>query len=272
MKSLIKLYYSIMRSLLLHVLSPDLSSGKKIDFIVIGAQKSGTTALDFYLRFHPEIGLPIRKELHFFNNNHLFQLPARLREIHYHQFFCDFAQPDKLLGEATPNYMVETLFMDRIHAYNSALKLIVILRDPVSRAYSHWNMQRDRDIEHRTFEQAIRENIIEIKNKLLTDERFNYLQWGEYARQLKYVSTLFPREQVLIVFQGDLRTSPLKTMNQITQFLDVSPFKHVSAMDMHRRAYTESMSDSLKNEIKAYYLPHIEELEQFLNTNLSHWK
>jgi len=265
-------YISIAKSLLISVKHLELSSSRKLDFIIIGAQKSGTTALDSYLRFHPEIGLPKYKELHFFNNKRLFRLPALVREIHYHRFFPDFKHPDKRLGEATPNYMVESLFIDRIHAYNPALKLIVILRDPVSRAYSHWNMQRDRGIEHRTFEDAIRENVNEMKKKTFTDQRFNYLQRGEYAKQLEYISRLFPREQVLVLFQKNLLNSPIETMNRITHFLGVSPFKRISAMDVHSRAYLEPMSASLKQELKAYYLPHIEDLERFLVTDLSHWK
>lgn len=188
------LYYSIFKSLLLCVIRPELLSRRKLDFMIIGAQKSGTTALDSYLRFHPKIGLPVKKELHHFTNERICRLFMSIRNIHYHRFFPDFANLDKLLGEATPNYMVEPLFMERIRAYNPALKLIVILRDPVSKAYSHWNMQRDRGLEARSFEKAIQENFLEIKNQSFTYHEYSYLRWGEYARQLKYVSTLFPRE------------------------------------------------------------------------------
>jgi hypothetical protein len=272
MKSVIKFYYSIIKSILLRVVRPELVSGRKLNFMIVGAQKSGTSALDVYLRFHPEIGLPVHKELHFFNDPRLFRLPARLREVHYHRFFPDFGQPDKLLGEATPNYMVEPLFMDRIHAYNPGLKLIVILRDPVSRAYSHWNMQRERGLEHRSFEQVVQMNLLEIRQQLVPDPRFNYLQRGEYAIQLEYIYKLFPREQVLVLFQRDLLISPLDIMNQITQFLGVSPFRRLTAKDIHRREYPEPMSDSIKNELKAHFLPHIEDLERFLGKDLSHWK
>ena len=271
MKNEIRFYYTLLKSLIFSLIRPGLWKGRKLDFMIIGAQKSGTTALDSYLRFHPELGLPVRKELHHFNNERICRLPEAIRNTYYHRFFPDFANLDKLLGESTPNYMMYPHYMDRIHAYNPALKLVVILRDPVSRAYSHWNMQRDK-IEYRSFEGAVMMNLIDVKNEIATDYRFTYLQRGEYARQLKYVTTLFPREQVLVLFQQDLRTNPLDTMNRITQFLGVSPFRRLTAKEVHRREYPEPMSDSVKNQLKAHYLPHIEELEQFMGKDLSHWK
>ncbi len=256
----------------MRVIHPELASGRKLDFIIIGAQKSGTSALDAYLRFHPEIGLPVVKELHHFNNERICRLPESMRNTYYHQFFPDFANPDKLLGENTPKYMVKPLFMDRIRAYNPALKLIVILRDPVSRAYSHWNVHRDRGLERRSFEQVVQKNLLEIQQKLVPDQRLNYLQRGEYARQLKYINSLFPREQVLVLFQQDLLSSPLDTMNQVTQFLGMSPFKRLTPVAVYRREYPEPMSESIKQKLKDHFLPHIEELEEFLGKDLSHWK
>jgi len=272
MKSLVKFDYFIIKQLLIRVIRPKLANGRKLDFMIIGAQKSGTSALDSYLRFHPEIGLPVKKELQHFNNERISRLPEAIRNTYYHRFFPDFTNPDKLLGEATPDYIVEPLAMDRIRAYHPAIKLIVILRDPVSRAYSHWNMQRARELESRSFEQVVQRNLLEIQQQLVPDRRFSYVQRGEYARQLKVVSTLFPREQLLVLFQQDLLNSPLNTMNRITQFLGVSPFRRLTAMDVHRRVYPEPMSDSIQNQLKAHYLPHIEELEQFLGEDLSHWK
>lgn len=61
-------------------------------------------------------------------------------------------------------------------------------------------------------------------------------------------------------------------MNQITQFLGVGSFRRLTAKDVHRRGYLEPMSDSIKVELQAHFLPHIEELEQFLGKDLSHWK
>ena len=112
----------------------------------------------------------------------------------------------------------------------------------------------------------------QLKRGLKPEPRFNYVQLGQYATTLKYLTTLFPREQVLVLFQQDLRTNPLDTMNRITQFLVVSPFRRLTAKEVHRREYPEPMSDSVKNQLKAHYLPHIEELEQFMGKDLSHWK
>jgi hypothetical protein len=259
---------SLLKTLFIYLLNFRRCNEKRIDFMIIGAQKSGTSALNKYLRMHPDIGLPRNKELHFFNNDSFFFLPNRIIYTHYHRFFPDIYEKLKTFGEATPNYMVEKRYIDRIHSYNPALKLIVIFRDPVSRAHSHWNMERERGLESRSFE----ETVDEMLDQTGSDHYFAYFTRGEYARQLSYVFTKFPRRQVLILFQEVLLTDPSKTLHQVSDFLHISEFNHAPPMDVHSHKYDVPMSESVKVRLKSHYLPHIEALERLIDVNLCHWK
>ncbi|MEZ4606416.1 MAG: sulfotransferase domain-containing protein [Deinococcales bacterium] len=116
---------------------------QKVYFIICGTQKGGTTALDSYLRQHPHICMGKRKELHFFDQEKNFQSDI-CDYTSYHKLFQVTSQR-QILGEATPIYMYWRAAPQRMWGYNPKLKLIVILRNPIERAYSHWNMERSRE-------------------------------------------------------------------------------------------------------------------------------
>src|SRR6266481_6208185 len=126
---------------------------EKLDFLVAGAQKSGTTALNYYLKRHPRIALPVKKELHFFDNDELFAGGNVSYEPLYEMFRP--ARPGSIAGENTPIYLYWRPALPRIRDYNPAMKFIVILRNPIERAFSQWNMQRTRGIEPFDFLDAV---------------------------------------------------------------------------------------------------------------------
>src|SRR6201995_2856190 len=125
----------------------------KVEFVIGGTQKGGTSALASFLRQHPQICMPAdRKELHFFDREEAFTGKPDYRA--YHSSF----RPEKnqtVIGEATPIYMYWNPAPARIWTYNPAMKWIVILRDPAERAFSAWNMEKQRGRENLSFEEAI---------------------------------------------------------------------------------------------------------------------
>ena len=125
----------------------------RIDFIIAGTQKGGTTALDEYFRTHQSICMAHKKEVHFFDEDRYFEKKSP-NYSKYHKYFSpnDYSQ---VIGEATPIYMYWNKAIERIHVYNPQIKLIIILRNPIDRAFSHWNMERDKGRESRTFLKAI---------------------------------------------------------------------------------------------------------------------
>src|SRR5438445_13846713 len=105
-----------------------------------------------------------------------------------------------LAGEVTPSYLYWKPAMERIHNYNPQIKLIILLRNPVDRAFAHWNMQRFKGRESLDFLDALKEESRRIARPLTIDaRRFAYVDRGFYSEQLERVFHFFPRAQIKIV-------------------------------------------------------------------------
>src|SRR5687768_5412221 len=109
----------------------------RLNFLVMGAQKSGTTALAYFLMQHPEIYMPPDKEVHFFDNDRLFRGRSAVDYRAYHNAL-NVPPGARMVGEATPIYMYWKPAPKRIKQYNPVTKMIFILRNPIDRAYSHY--------------------------------------------------------------------------------------------------------------------------------------
>lgn len=192
---------------------------RKLDFVVAGVQKGGTTALWHFLRQHPEIGMSDSKELHFFDNESIDWARPDYGLLHGH--FAEIADR-RVIGEATPIYTYWPQCLERIRQYNPEIKLIVSLRDPVARAWSHWRMETARALDDVEFSYAIREGRLRVTNDPSGHHRvYSYVERGFYADQVEKLYSLFPREQVKIIRQSDLLTDHRRTLSDITTFLGV---------------------------------------------------
>src|SRR2546423_13242553 len=181
---------------------------ERLDFIVAGAQKSGTTALRYFLKKNPQIALPDRQELHFFDDEEIFSQTVDYELLHRHFRVRGASgtgvgralRRGVLAGEVTPSYLYWKPAMERIRNYNPPIKLIILLRNPVDRAFAHWTMQRFKDREPLDFLDALKEE----RNRLaelppIESRRFAYVDRGFYSGQLERVFKFFPRVQVKIV-------------------------------------------------------------------------
>lgn len=197
----------------------------KLDFIVIGAAKAGTTPLYEWIKNHPEIYIPKAKEVPFFSN------ASYSKGIDwYHKEHFRSAEANQLTGTVTPQYMngedniTPNEISDRIHKTAPNVKLIAILRDPVERAYSHYQMAYRRGHENKSFEEAI---ISLLKPVNLEESRKNvtetnmYISAGEYGRILKPYYKKFNNSQIKIFFNNDLRKEPKKVVKELYEFLGV---------------------------------------------------
>jgi hypothetical protein len=184
---------------------------RPLDFLVIGAHKSGTTALFQYLRHHPQLFLPPEKEIAFFSNDSWF---TQGWDKFAQEFFSQ-ASNDNLLGTVTPQYMAYSHVPQRIRETMPDIKLIALLRNPVDRAFSHFRMAVRTNSENRAFEQVISEPQ---KEEALT----GYLSLGEYGRILSRYRQYFPKERLLILFADDLETRPQFVLDSIARYLGVS--------------------------------------------------
>jgi hypothetical protein len=126
----------------------------KVGFLDVGAQKAGTSVLDAYLRAHPALCKARMKEVHLFDDERTFHQRSLSGFDAYHRKFAP-TPATALLGEITPAYMHWNDAPRRIWEYNRAMRLIAVLRNPITRAFSQWNMQRDRGIEPLSFWDAL---------------------------------------------------------------------------------------------------------------------
>lgn len=204
---------------------------KTLDFLIIGAQKSGTTTLFKHLSCHSSVYMPPEKEAPFFSLDDRY-------EKGWDWFIAEFfknAPKDHLWGKASPQYMTDDRVPTRIAQLMPKVKLIAILRDPISRAYSHYKMLVRRGIEKRTFDEAIQQQLVpeelDAAHKHQVPQNC-YVVWGEYGRILTSFLACFPKNQILMLFLDDLVSRPESVMLQLSNFLGISP---KLPPDLHKR-------------------------------------
>lgn len=209
-----------------------LHRGTLPDFIVIGAQKAGTTSLDAYLREHPDVLPCAWKEVQFFHGLRYLE-----GEDWYRRQFLDpgdlrrvpaYRERQLINGEATPYYLFHPHVPERIAGMVPNARLIALLRDPVARAYSHYQHNVRRGKEPLPFADALKreDEIFPGEHARMQADpgyrseayyRYSYKQRGCYADQLERYYRLFPREQLLIVKSEDLFERPQETYAEIFQ-------------------------------------------------------
>lgn len=202
-----------------------------VSFLVAGVQKGGTTALFDYLGDYGDIALPAEKELHFFDDEG--QDWSHPDYDGYHAHFPEVG--GRPAGEATPIYTYWPRSPDRIFAYNPAMKLIVVLRDPVERAWSHWRMEHMRGTEAGDFGWCVREG----RQRLYAAEPWghnrdgSYVERGFYGEQMERLLELFPRGQVLVLTAEALRADHGVVLSRVRGFLGLPDAATPAARQSH---------------------------------------
>ena len=199
-----------------------------LGFMIVGAQKGGTVALHRFLSRHPEIGMSSRKEVHLFDGREYSGdwTPEQIDE-RYRPFF-EHCAGTQVRGEATPIYLFFPEIARELKRYNPELKLIVLLRDPVERAISHYYMEKSRDAEHRPLWLALLCEPFRLHR--CKDARApgsamrvgTYRRRGLYSLQLRNLYRFFDRDRVLIVRNADLLERHDAVLRRVFAFLGVS--------------------------------------------------
>lgn len=251
---------------------------KKINCMMLGAAKSGTTTLSKYLSVHPDVAFGPTKEIHYF-------------DWRYDQssdwYEGLFPARKKYKVDATPYYLFHPLIPARVKAYNPTCKFIVLLRNPSDRAVSHYfhnvkikNM-KGKELSHwRTFlpldeelpiEEAFRQEEERLKGQYElvhqhAEDRtynnhqlqhFSYKARGHYAEQLKRWFDLFPREQFLLLDFEDLTHAPQETLKRVYDFLGIKSVFPSSYDPSNQGTYaTDQTIQALKEVLSAYYESH----------------
>jgi len=237
------------------------------DAVILGAQKSGTSSLHDYLTRHPGVIAPLRKEVHFFDLNY------GRGEDWYRAHFGRIGEPGLNL-DSSPYYLFHPAVPQRLHERLPAARLIVLLRDPVRRAYSHYWHERDKGRETLGFEDAVRAEPRRIEaaharlaagtlERSREHQHFSYLARGHYAEQLDRWFGFFPREQFLVLRFEDLARDPLGGLNATLGFLGLAPVGSVALGARNARSYPP-MDPATAEELKAHFEPHNRRLEALL--------
>jgi hypothetical protein len=160
----------------------------------------------------------------------------------------------------------------RIWEYNPEMKLIIILRNPIDRAYSHWNMQRERGNETLSFLDAIAQEETRRRESLpYQNRRFSYLDRGFYTEQIKRLRTYFPANQILLLKNETLREDPKHILDQIANFLGIPIFEHFSKLDLHSRKYESLLDQKTFKILLDLYLYQIKEIEKLTSWDCRDW-
>jgi hypothetical protein len=207
------------------------------NFLIVGGQRCGTSSVNHYLSQHPEVFVAPGKELRFFNRHF-----DRGLEWYESQFrpqgdvFC--------LGEATPSYMYDPLAVARIAEVLPSVRLVVILRDPIARAYSHYLMVAARGREGRSFEEAVEE---ELNGSQALP---SYVNQGRYLHQLRRLSASLPLAPLHVMITEQLAAQPVESFQDLCRFLEVDP--SFAPADLGRRVnrFTEFRSLALRRKAK----------------------
>lgn len=196
------------------------------NFFIVGAPKSGTTALSTYLKDHDEIFMTDPKEPHYFASN-LAGYQLFKTEEDYLRLFSETKSSHKAVGEASVYYLYSKDAIKNIHSFNKNAKIIIMLRDPVEMVYSlHAQLVFSANEEITDFEEAW--NIIDIRksgvnlSKNARDQKILYYdQIAKYDEQIENVYNCFPKNQVKIILFDDFKQNPEYVYKDVLKFLEV---------------------------------------------------
>jgi hypothetical protein len=239
----------------------------RVNFVIGGTQKGGTSALDSFLRQHPEICMPeTKKELHFFDREE--------EDRDYKKYHADFRpKPQhRVIGEASPIYMYWETAPNRIWSYNPQMKWILALRNPVERAFSAWNMETKRGTENLSFKEAIEKEAERCREALPLQHRvYSYVDRGFYARQVRRLFKIFGTDKCLILLNEELRNDHKNTLRRVLDFLGVDSSFVPPQASVFEHEYHDKIGNDLYSRLIDTFCFDIKELERLLKRDLSAW-
>ncbi|GAE30933.1 sulfotransferase family protein [Alkalihalobacillus hemicellulosilyticus] len=233
-------------------------------FLIIGAQKCGTTSLYNYLIQHPQINpTKSRKEIHFFDTNRY-----KKGISWYNSQFIDSS--NKIAGEATPRYLYKEIVPARVFKHFPQIKLIILLRNPVERAFSQYKMEYEKDKKrlymrnHRekyTFDDIIHSSLSAIQSPDTNKSKWvDFVERGIYSQQLNRWLQYYPFEQIHIIKSEDFFRDPQSSYKLVLNFLGVHDWNLDNYKRFQYSMTSIQMNPKTKNELESFYKPYNEEL------------
>jgi hypothetical protein len=232
-----------------------------VEFIIMGAQKCGTTSLSLNIGKHPDIYIncnhdPKISEIHFFDI-------YWKRGIEWYKKHFDYSK--KIVGEKTPDLMYLEYTFPYIQSVNPYIKIIIILRDPIERAYSSWKLMKKYFNEKRTFEESIKD---ELKYKLDENITFytsntHYLQKGLYYMQIIKILKWFSKDNLLILISENVKKNMKEEYNKVYSFLNLKEFDADYKLEFE--SDNKSIIDrNIYKKLIKFYKKDVKNLEELL--------
>jgi Sulfotransferase domain len=247
------------------------------DFLIIGTQRGGTTSLYKYLVQHPNLSRALTKELRFFDLNYhrgLAWYRSRFPSRRHQRAVRNHRGVEPMVGEASPDYLFHPHAPARIARDLPLAKLIVVLRNPVDRAFSHYWHQFKRGHEQLGFAEAVEAEPRRLAGELervqadpsyVSYERHHhsYLARGLYADQLEAWFGHIPRDRFLIERSEDLFQDPPAVFRRVLDFLELPAFDPTEYETFNAFSSGE-MDPELRSRLVEYFRPHNRRLESML--------
>ncbi|MGH9380122.1 MAG: sulfotransferase domain-containing protein [Thermoanaerobaculia bacterium] len=228
----------------------------KPSFFIVGTMKGGTTVLYEFICMHEQVESAVQKEIHYFS-----LYPYKGMQWYMDHFRCP---PDKITGEASPSYFdlaYTNAIPQSIKEFNPDAKIIVITRDPVERAISHFYHLRNinkvpllQDMDINEFFDGPFASCI-----TLTDARENFLHqtlyFSSYARKAMFYRNAFPRENLLFLRNEDLRASARSTMERVFSFLGLNGIysREFEKLKYSVRRNMSELAPELRNKLSRFF-------------------
>ncbi len=239
--------------------------------VLLGTMKGGTSSLYGYLKAHPDTLPSNRKEVHFFDLNHF-------RGTRWYRAHFPLASSG-LAYEASPYYLFHPHVPRRMHALLPGAKLLVLLRDPVSRAWSHFRHEVRAGRETRGFVEAIDAEPREVGADMERldrnpdgyarhHHRYAYLARGRYAEQLERWFAMYPRDQILVLKSEALFRETEPTFARVLEFLGLPSWRPES-FDTRNVGGGEALDGAVRARLQSYFQPHNERLAELLGPEFS---
>ncbi|MDH3921614.1 MAG: sulfotransferase domain-containing protein [Desulfobulbaceae bacterium] len=245
------------------------------DFIIIGAQKSGTTSLNYYLGQHPRLYRSCKKEIHYFDGGRRPVIDNFARGPEWYRAHFPFSGrlgADSRTFEASPLYMFNPLAARRIFDTIPDVRLIAVLRNPTERAISHYFHEKRKGREPLPMLEAMQQEeerllpvIADKDYKSNTFIRYSYKSRGLYRQQLERFLEYFPRQQMLVLDSKELFVEPYKALEQVFEFIGVDAGFRVKKIRPRNVGKNRTeVTPAVYEYLNEYFLPHNQELYDLL--------
>lgn len=247
------------------------NKGKLPDFIIVGAQKAGSTYLQQILDSNPHIEMSPNfckiikdekrvslREIHFFNSNDF-----KSKGVRWYKLF--FNDNGKIQGEKTPTYICQKFSHERMFKTIPKAKLILLIRNPVDRLFSAYTQRGAGYDENKSFEENIEQDMAE-------NPESGLISRGFYIDQIQNLLRFYPKDQLLIIVTEQMKENPKRVYEKVCGFLRVDCVDVDFNKKINVNKYKSKMNKETEEKLYNLYEPYNQRLYEFLGYKITEWE